>query len=157
MAAMKALQELPSRNKSSTIEKHKSDLQSSETKDQFHLCLQSFRILPKLVQSARVITRVVRHRVLKWTRFVRHIIFWGVNFWSLSDWLAHCQYVINIIWPRRSKAVEQITLDLFRNCDVPEEVSGTFDPEVDLNDDAVGRSRYERFYSVHSPIMQQKI
>ena len=60
-------------------------------------------------------------------------------------------------WPQRSKAVEQITLDLFRNCDVPEEVSGTFDPEVDLNDDAVGRSRYERFYSVHSPIMQQKI
>ena len=32
--------------------------------------------------------------------------------------------------PWRSKAVEQITLDLFQNCDVPEEVSGTFDPEV---------------------------
>ena len=40
---------------------------------------------------------------------------------------------------------------------MPEEVSGTFDPEVDLNDDAVGRSRYERFYSVRSPIMRQKI
>ena len=42
-------------------------------------------------------------------------------------------------------SVEQMTLDLFQNCDVPEEVSVTFDPEVDLNDDAVGRSRYERF------------
>ena len=30
-------------------------------------------------------------------------------------------------------------LDLFQNCDVPEEVSGTFDLEVDLNDNAVGR------------------
>ena len=26
-------------------------------------------------------------------------------------------------------SVEQITLDLFQNCDVPEEVSGTFDPD----------------------------
>ena len=55
------------------------------------------------------------------------------------------------------KTVEQITLDIFQNCDVPEEVSGTFDPEVDLNDDVVSRSRYERFYSVCSPIMRQKI
>ena len=52
--------------------------------------------------------------------------------------------------------MEQITLDLFQNCDVPEEVSGTFYPEVDLNNDAVGRSRHERFYSVRSPIMRQK-
>ena len=52
---------------------------------------------------------------------------------------------------------EQITLVLFQNCDVPEEVSGTFDSKVDLNDDAVGRSCYERFYSVRSPIMRQKI
>ena len=37
------------------------------------------------------------------------------------------------------------------NCDVPEGVSISFDPEVDLNDDAIlGRSRYERFYSVRS-------
>ena len=54
-------------------------------------------------------------------------------------------------------SVEQITLDLFQNCDVLEEVSGTFDPEVDLNDDAVGRSRYERFCSARSPIMREKI
>ena len=40
--------------------------------------------------------------------------------------------------------------DLFPNFDVPEEVSVIFDPEVDLNDDAVVRSRYERFYSVRS-------
>ena len=53
--------------------------------------------------------------------------------------------------------IEQITLDLFQNCDMSEEVNGTVDPEVDLNDYAFGRSRYERFYSVRSPIMWQKI
>ena len=60
---------------------------------------------------------------------------------------------LSVVWVPRSKSVEQITLDLFQNCDVPEEVSGTVDPEVDLNDDATGRSRYERFYSVCRPIM----
>ena len=30
-----------------------------------------------------------------------------------------------------------MTLDLFQNCDVPEEVSVTFDPEIDLNDNAL--------------------
>ena len=54
-------------------------------------------------------------------------------------------------------SVEQITLDLFQNCDVPEEVSVTFDPEVDLNDDAVGRSRYERFYSVRSNYARENL
>ena len=47
-------------------------------------------------------------------------------------------------------SVKHIALDLFQNCDVPEEVSVTFDPEVDLNDDAVGRSpalRAALFYS----------
>ena len=52
---------------------------------------------------------------------------------------------------------DTITLDLFQNCYVPEEVSGTFDPEVDLNDDAVGRCCYVRFYSVRSPIMRHNI
>ena len=33
------------------------------------------------------------------------------------------------------------------NCDVPEEVSVTFDADVDLNDNAIGRSHYEWFYS----------
>ena len=47
-------------------------------------------------------------------------------------------------------SVEQTTLDLSQNCDVLEEISVNFDPEVDLNDDSVGRSRYERFYSVRS-------
>ena len=42
--------------------------------------------------------------------------------------------------------LKQITLDLFQNCDVPEEVSVIFGPEVDLSNDAVGRSRYERIY-----------
>ena len=42
--------------------------------------------------------------------------------------------------------LKQITLDLFQNCDVPEEVSVIFGPEVDLSSDAVGRSRYERIY-----------
>ena len=27
-------------------------------------------------------------------------------------------------------SLEQITLDLFQNCDIPEEVSVTFDPEL---------------------------
>ena len=48
--------------------------------------------------------------------------------------------------------MEQITLDRFQNCVVLEGVSVTFDPEVDLDDDAVGRSCYERFYSVRSPL-----
>ena len=39
-------------------------------------------------------------------------------------------------------------IDLFQNCDVPEEV--TFNPGIDLDDDAIGRSRYEGFYSVCS-------
>ena len=33
---------------------------------------------------------------------------------------------------------------------MPEEESLTFDPEVDLNDDAVGKARYERFFFVRS-------
>ena len=37
---------------------------------------------------------------------------------------------------------EQTILYIFQNYDVPEEGSGTCDPEVVLNDDAVGRSRY---------------
>ena len=41
--------------------------------------------------------------------------------------------------------MEQMRLDLFQNCDVPEEVSVTFDPEIDLDDDTVGTS--ERFYA----------
>ena len=52
---------------------------------------------------------------------------------------------------------EQMTLDLFKNCDVPEEESVTFDPEVDLNDDAVGRSRYEWFYSVRSNYARENL
>ena len=39
--------------------------------------------------------------------------------------------------------VEQLTLDLFNNCGVLEELTVTFDPK-DLDDDPVGRSRYER-------------
>ena len=39
--------------------------------------------------------------------------------------------------------IEQITLDIFQNCDA----------EVGLNDNAIGRSRYERFYSVCCPTM----
>ena len=44
-------------------------------------------------------------------------------------------------------SVEQITLDLVQNCVVPE-VSVNF--EVDLNDNAVARSRYERFARAQS-------
>ena len=31
-----------------------------------------------------------------------------------------------------------MALHLFQNCDVPEKVGGTFDPELDLNDDGGG-------------------
>ena len=55
-------------------------------------------------------------------------------------------------------SVEQISLlDLLKQIDVPEEVSVASDPEVDLNDDAVGRSRYERFYSVHSNYARENL
>ena len=41
---------------------------------------------------------------------------------------------------------------------MPEEVSVTFDPEEDLNvDDADGRSRYERFYSVCSNYARENV
>ena len=53
-------------------------------------------------------------------------------------------------------SVKQITLDLFQNCDVPEEVNVTFDPEVDLNDDTIGRYRYERLYSARSTLCERK-
>ena len=41
--------------------------------------------------------------------------------------------------------------------DVPEEISVTFDPEVDLNDNVVGRSRYKRFYSVCSNYVRENM
>ena len=52
-------------------------------------------------------------------------------------------------------SVEQITLALFQNWDVPEEASVTFDPKVDLNGDAICRSRYEWF--LLAVIMWEKI
>ena len=47
---------------------------------------------------------------------------------------------------RKKDSIEQMVLDLFQNCDVPEEVSVTFDPEIDLDDDTAGRCRYEFFF-----------
>ena len=47
-------------------------------------------------------------------------------------------------------SIEQMTLDLFQNYDVPEEVSVTLDPEVVLNDEGFGKSCYERFYCVRN-------
>ena len=66
---------------------------------------------------------------------------------------------LSVVWlPLGSKTAEQITLDIFQNCDVPEEESLTFDPEVDLNDDAVGKARYERFFFCSQPAkMRQKL
>ena len=55
------------------------------------------------------------------------------------------------------ETVEQMTLYLFQNSDLPEEVRVTFDPEIDLDDDTVGRSRYERFYSVRSNYTKENI
>ena len=48
------------------------------------------------------------------------------------------------------KVKEQMTLDLFQNCDVPEEISVTFGPKINLDDNTVGRSHYERVFSVRS-------
>ena len=45
----------------------------------------------------------------------------------------------------------------FISFDVPEEISVTFDPAVDLNEDAVGRSRYERFYSVRNNYARENL
>ena len=99
-------------------------------------------------------------RILKWARFFFSYYFLGVDFpLMLIGWRAANMSSTSSgeEGPWRSKTVEQITLDLFQNCDVPEEVSGTFDPEVDLNDDAVGRSRYERFYSVRSNYARENL
>ena len=51
-------------------------------------------------------------------------------------------FVVNIICclgaMKIKDSVEQMALDLFQNCDVPEEViSVTFDPEIDLNDNVL--------------------
>ena len=56
----------------------------------------------------------------------------------------------------KKKNVEQITLGLFQNCDVPEEVSGIFYQEVDLIDHWWISPR-ARIYFLCSPIMRQKI
>ena len=54
------------------------------------------------------------------------------------------------------QTVETITLDLFQNCDVPEEVSVTLDPEV--NDDAVGTVDLNTSsFILFAIIMQKKI
>ena len=82
------------------------------------------------------------------------LLFWN-KVYSIECFLLSS---LSVVWvPWRSKTVEQITIDFFQNCDVPQEVSGSFDPEVDLNDDAFGRSRFKRFYSVCIRIMRQKI
>ena len=49
------------------------------------------------------------------------------------------------------------SLDLFEIFYVPEEISVTSDPEVDFSDDAVGRSRYERFHSVRSNYARENL
>ena len=73
------------------------------------------------------------------------LLFWNSLILS-SDFIVICCLGTT----KLKDSVEQITLDLFQNCDMPEEVSVTFDPEIDLDDDAVGRCRYEWFYSVRS-------
>ena len=57
------------------------------------------------------------------------LLFWN-SLILLSD------FVVNIICclgaMKIKDSVEQMALDLFQNCDVPEEVSVTFDPEIIL-------------------------
>ena len=58
-----------------------------------------------------LVTRAVRHRVLKWAWFVFGIIiFVGVDFRSFVDWLARRQYVINVIWRRTKCGREKCAL-----------------------------------------------
>ena len=52
-----------------------------------------------------------------------------------------CVIVCCVNAKKTKETVEQIALGLFKTCKVPEEVSVNFDPEIVLNDDAVGRSR----------------
>ena len=65
-----------------------------------------------------------------------------------------CHHICCLGAMKIKDSVEQITLDLFhlmwlRKC-------VCFDPEKDLNDDAVGRSRYEQFYSVRSNLICER-
>ena len=62
--------------------------------------------------STNLITRAVRHRVLKWARFVHRINVWGIDFRSYTDWLARRQYVINVICIERPAVAERIAFPL---------------------------------------------
>ena len=55
---------------------------------------------------------------------------------------------------KMKQSAQQIALDLFQNCDFPEELSEPFDAEVVLNDNAIGRSRYALI--VFAVIMREK-
>ena len=44
-----------------------------------------------------------------------------------------------------ARTAPEIALDLFQNCDFPEELSEAFDAEVVLSDNAVGRSRLDQY------------
>ena len=63
--------------------------------------------------------------------------------WLFLNKVSFCQ--VFLVWvPWRTKPLwNKSTLDLFQNFDVPEEISVNFDPEEDLNDNAV-RSNYAR-------------
>ena len=61
--------------------------------------------------SVVIITRAVRHRVLKWAPFVFHIIiFWGVDFRSYANWLVRPQYALNVISRRTTCGREKCAL-----------------------------------------------
>ena len=64
------------------------------------------QITPREHMKGLFITRVVRHRVLKWARFY----FLGVDFQSYADWLVRRQYVINVIWWRTKCGREKCAL-----------------------------------------------
>ena len=52
-------------------------------------------------------------------------------------------YICGVCAMKMKESAPEIALDLFQNCDFPEELSEAFDAEVVLNDDAVGGSRYD--------------
>ena len=55
-----------------------------------------------------------------------------IDFRSYADWLPICHQRHLVKNGDEDQRLEQITLDLFHNCDVPEKVSTTFDPEIDF-------------------------
>ena len=65
------------------------------------------------------------------------LLFWNSLILS-SDFVVIINSCLSAM--KTKDSLEQMTLDLFWNCDMPGEVIVAFDAEIDLDDDAIGRS-----------------